>query len=261
MIASAREVYIINRLNELGIIDYKSIAAELLISEATVRRDFEKLAKQGKLRRVQGGAMRSGEDETGVTELTMRSKKSLNSAEKAAVAARAAEFVQDGECVFLDAGTSIAPIADHLAKKRVQVVTYSSLVLQRLAHSRCALFMVGGQYDAADNIFVGALAEKQLAEFRFDHAFIGCTGVDVKNDTVFVTEIKDLRMKQIAMENASRKYLLVDASKFNKRGLVRVCGLSVFDKVICSSYPDGEAPDNFIVAGMAAERRTDDEDK
>ena len=52
MIASARNLYILKRLNESGIVDYKSIAGELGVSEATVRRDFEKLESQGKLRRV-----------------------------------------------------------------------------------------------------------------------------------------------------------------------------------------------------------------
>ena len=56
MIASERKLYIMNCLNEKGIINLKEIARELAISEITVRRDFEKLEKEGKLKRVQGGA-------------------------------------------------------------------------------------------------------------------------------------------------------------------------------------------------------------
>ena len=53
MIASARSLYILRRLNEAGIVDYKSIASELGVSEATVRRDFEKLESQNIAKKVQ----------------------------------------------------------------------------------------------------------------------------------------------------------------------------------------------------------------
>lgn len=98
MIASARNLYILKRLNESGIVDYKGIAGELGVSEATVRRDFEKLEAQGKLRRVQGGAVRSdGADVSFDVELSIRAKNNINPREKLLVAQAAAETVQPGE--------------------------------------------------------------------------------------------------------------------------------------------------------------------
>ena len=52
MIASERALFIMRRINELGVVNLKDIAAQMGTSETTVRRDFEKLEKQGKLRRV-----------------------------------------------------------------------------------------------------------------------------------------------------------------------------------------------------------------
>ena len=60
MIASERALFIMRRINELGVVNLKDIAAQMGTSETTVRRDFEKLEKQGKLRRVQGGATTNG---------------------------------------------------------------------------------------------------------------------------------------------------------------------------------------------------------
>ena len=249
MIASARSMYILNRLNERGVIDYKSISMELNISEATVRRDFEKLEQQGKLKRVQGGAMHpTGGESQGEAELTMREKRALNNAEKLAVARAAAERVKEGECVFLDVGTSIAPLADLLYAKRVQLVTYSNLVLQRLADRRCELFVVGGKYNFIDGMFVGPVAESMLRMYHFDHAFIGCLGADIQLDTVFTTEMECMRMKQIAMECASSSYLLLDASKLQKRAVFRVAGLSEFDAVFCNRPAEPiRLPPNFVV--------------
>ena len=75
MIASERKLYIMNRLNEKGIINLKEIARELAISEITVRRDFEKLEKEGKLKRVQGGA--ALEEVLEDAELTMKERISI----------------------------------------------------------------------------------------------------------------------------------------------------------------------------------------
>lgn len=97
MIASARSLYILRRLNEAGIVDYKSIASELGVSEATVRRDFEKLESQGKLRRVRSGAVRNGDEEGEFdAELSIRAKNTLNTQEKLLVATAAAEVCSPG---------------------------------------------------------------------------------------------------------------------------------------------------------------------
>jgi DeoR/GlpR family transcriptional regulator of sugar metabolism len=253
MIASARSVYIINRLNESGIIDYKSIAAELEISEATVRRDFEKLENQGKLKRVQGGAMLSEnmDELLGKAELTMVTKRGLNSLEKLAAAKAAFSRVKDGECVFLDSGTSIEPLADLLITKKVQIVTYNSLVLHRLADIPAELFVIGGKYMPMDKMFVGPIAENMLRNYHFDHAFIGCSGLDLPSDTVFTTEMECMRMKQIAMSSASRNYLLVDASKLQKKGVFRFAGIGQFDTVYCCPPPANvKLPANFEVVDI-----------
>ena len=106
MIASERRLYIRRSLEEKGIISLKEIARELNIAEITVRRDFEKMEEDGLLKRVQGGAML--EDVTETAELTMERKGTINNAAKAIVAEYAAGLVKNGDCVFIDAGTSAA---------------------------------------------------------------------------------------------------------------------------------------------------------
>lgn len=252
MIASARNMYILNRLHECSIVDYKSIARELGVSEATIRRDFEKLEKNGKLRRVQGGAIWNDNlgAEYGV-ELSMRAKHTLNSDAKILVAKAAAQEVEDGDSVFLDMGTSIEPIAEILLNKAIRIVTNSNLVLQHAGPASLAkVYCVGGQFMPADHIFVGPMAENMLNDFGFNHAFIGCMGFNVVNNAAYVTDMESLRIKQIAMHNAKHNILLLDSSKENKIGLFRLAGLERFEKIFIED--DGTEhgyPDNFHVIG------------
>ena len=111
MLASERTRYIISQLSKKGIINLKDVAKELSISDATVRRDFEKLENEGKLKHVTGGATLSDNaDDHGSAELTMRAKKLINYDGKIRAARAASEQVNDGECIFIDGGTSAAAV-------------------------------------------------------------------------------------------------------------------------------------------------------
>lgn len=249
MIASARNLYILKRLNESGIVDYKSIAGELGVSEATVRRDFEKLESQGKLRRVQGGAVPSGTSGTGFdAELSIRAKNNLNTQEKQLVARVAAENVEPGECVYLDTGTSIAPLAQFLLAKPIRIVTCNNLVLQRVKpESRAEVFIPGGRFLPADQMIMGAIAESTLENFAFHRAFISCMGLSVEANTAYVTEMESMKIKQIAIKNSEKSYLLADSSKLQMVGLLRAAGLDAFEKVYLNGpRPRGEYPANMV---------------
>ncbi len=250
MIVTARHIYILERLNEQGLVDYKSIATELDISEATVRRDFEKLETQGKLKRVQGGAIGSEVEDALEVELTMESKHDLNSPEKQAIAREAAKLVKAGQCVFLDSGTTLVPLAKLLTKKDVQIVTYNSLILQNLFHTDANLIILGGQYSRPDSMFYGPIAEHSMKQFYFDHTFIGCSGVDLTSRIVFSTGMEERRMKRISMENSNKVSLLMDSSKFNKRGFLKVASFEDFNTIYCTLSKEKEnisLPDNFKI--------------
>ncbi len=249
MIASARNLYILRRLNEAGIVDYKSIASELGVSEATVRRDFERLESEGKLRRVRSGAVRSGDEEGEFdAELSVRSKNTVNTREKLLVATAAAQVVQSGESVFLDVGTSILPLASLLLAMPIRVVTNNHAVLQRVTpKSRAEVFSLGGQLMPADQMIVGTIAERTLENFAFDRAFIGCMGLDAENNTVYETDMEGMRLKEIAIKNARFSYLLADRSKLYKVGLFRFSGLDAFERVYLDGpRPNGKFADNVI---------------
>lgn len=240
MISSQRAMYILQQINQKGIINLKDVAKELNISEATVRRDFEKLEIQGRLKRVPGGAASSDDidDLLNHAELSMQEKTAINSEEKQRVAAAAAELVKEGDCIFLDGGTSIAPMTEILASKKIKIVTYSNLVLKRMRNPGADIFVVGGQYIPQYDMFVGAVAQEALARFHFDHAFIGCAGVNLEDGAVFTTEMESMKLKLLAMERSVKKHLLLDHSKLEKRGFLEFANLDYFDTVFCNESSD-----------------------
>lgn len=248
MIASQRSMYIMEQLAQKSVIDLKEIAKALNASESTIRRDIERLERQGKLKRVLGGAELTDTQDTSIVEWTMRQKHNLNAEAKRLVAARAAEFVKDGECVFIDGGTSLAPLIRLLSKRQVRIVTNNHLILREIINPEATIITIGGIYLPHFHMTVGALAEGMLSNFHFDHVFIGCSGVDIEKGMSYTSEIDTINIKRIAAEYAERKYLLIDASKLHFKAFCKCIPLDEFDLVLCNAIDEKvRLPENFLI--------------
>lgn len=252
MIASQRSIYIMEQLKKKSVIDLKEIAKAVNASESTIRRDIERLEKQGKLKRVLGGAELANlpAPDTDVAELTMamRQKSNMHMEEKLLVARRAVEFVKDGDCVFLDGGTSGACLMESLAQKRICLVTNNQLALQRAVNPVATIVSIGGIYLPHFNMTVGALAEGLLGNFHFNHAFITCSSVNLAEGMCYTSELDTIGIKRLATQYADNSYLLIDSSKLSFRAFCKCMPLDSFDRVLCDAVdPDVELPENFMI--------------
>ena len=223
-------------LHERRIVSLKEIAVELGISEITVRRDFEKLENAGKLKRVQGGA--ALEEYIDNAELSMKEKIPLHSQSKWVVAKRAAELVNEGDCVFLDSGTSVAQTIGFLVDKKIIIVTNSQLVLRKVVNPKAAIHVIGGLFLPHHCMNVGPEAQEALGKFRFDAAIFGCVGVE--NNMSYITTMDTLHIKEIAFANSAKNILLIDSSKLGKPSYLKFKELDAFDKIICDAPPDSK---------------------
>lgn len=253
MIASQRCLYIMDQLTQKSVIDLKEIARALSASESTVRRDIERLEKQGKLKRVLGGAERIDSANSGidVAELTMsaRQKTNMRAAEKRAVAERAVQFVHDGDFVFVDGGMSSVPVIKLLARMDVHLVTNNQLALQQLVNPAATIISVGGKYLPHFNMTAGVLAEDFIDKFRFDHAFITCSSVNLEENMCYTSETETIGLKVAATRYADSSYLLIDSGKLQFKAFCKCMPLSDFKYVICDA-PEAEyaLPGNFVIA-------------
>ena len=249
MLAPERSRYIISQLNSKGIINLKDVAKELNTSEATVRRDFEKLEKEGKLTRVTGGAKLNDSLDGGYNsnaELTMRAKKFLNYDAKVRSARAASETIKDGECVFIDGGTSTAVMAKYVEKRQIIIVTHSELFVQSISNPAAKVFLVGGEYLPHYGMNVGDLTRQMLSHFHFDRAFISCSSVDMNEGFAYTNELDTLAIKTFAIENSDRSFLLIDSSKLNKKGFCKLDSLANFEKIYCNECAElSKPPENF----------------
>lgn len=242
MLANQREKMILEELNGNGIVNVNEIAEKLGVSVMTIRRDLNKLEKMNKLKRVHGGAVLSDS-----YELTMTEKMILHYEEKRAICRKAAEVVEDGDCVFIDGGSTLEPMYEFLKDKNIRIVTNNDLIIRKVENSKASFVMIGGDYLPHYNMNVGTMALKQLANYSFDHCFIGCTGLNFEKGMAYTVEQETKDVKTEALANADKKYLLADSSKINVKAFVKITDLNEFDRIIIDKTDIDVSCDNLVL--------------
>lgn len=250
MLGKERILFLLNRLEEDNILNVKDIANELNISEATIRRDLNELEKQGKVKRIHGGAILEDHNQilSEQKEVKMKERFRIHYEEKSKVAHKASEQVKDGECIFLDGGTSLVPLIDTLQKRRIRIVTHNHLIVSKLKNPIAQVIVIGGDYHSKYAMSTGVMAVNALKEFQFDRCFIGCAGIDLNKDYSYTAEVETRELKNIAIENSKHSYLLIDSSKLGVNGFCKFKPLEAFDAIYCNQTETaGDFPENFIL--------------
>lgn len=250
MLQSQRFEKIEEFVNEKGIVNTKEMAVILGVTEKTIRLDFEEMEKIGKLIRVHGGAKSTKKKIVTTTDEKYMKERTERVAEKEAVCRRAASLVEDGSCVFLDGGSSIAPMVKYLKDRRIKIVTNSQLVVNAFDTGEAELFLIGGSYIPKYCMTTGPLAIAEIGRFNFDYTFISCLGADIDRNMIYTAEVETMAVKEAAIKVAVKNILLLDASKLYIKAFCSLISLKTFDMVICNSDASlnkSDLPGNFVL--------------
>ena len=139
-----RKQIILEKLNLVGEVDIKLLAAELDISEITMRRDLNQLAADGLLYRTHGGAMKV--DPLQVPHDFMN-KAAKNVEEKDKICRAAAKEINDGDIIFMDCGSTVFRLCQFIKSKRIKVITNSLPVIYELQNSLVSLKIICGEFN------------------------------------------------------------------------------------------------------------------
>lgn len=250
MLGKERILYLLDRLEKDNILNVKEIASELNISEATIRRDLTELEKQKKVKRIHGGAILADADQivSEQREIKMQDRFRIHYEEKRKICASASQLVKDGECIFLDGGTSLVPMIDTLQNRNIRIVTHNHLIVSKLKNPKAQIVVIGGDFVSKYAMSVGPLAINTLRQFQFDRCFIGCAGVDIEQNCSYTAEVETRELKNIAMANSKYSYLLIDSSKVGIKGFCKFKTLDSFDTIYCDQSGNmRDLPENFLL--------------
>jgi len=223
MLTEERHSMIIKAVSERSSVTIAELAEMLDVSASTVKRDLIILANEGKIIKVRGGAMSRNESFTSV-EKNVEEKASICTEEKMTIAKYAAELIENGDFVFLDAGTTTEKMIDYLNVKDVTFVTNGFIHAKKLARKGYKVFITGGEIKASTEAIVGAECVLTLKNYNFTKCFMGTNGISLTAG--FTTpDVNEARVKSAAIESSREVYVLADHSKFDEVSSATFAGL------------------------------------
>ena len=224
-------------LRDQGRVEVLELARMLRVSEHTVRRDLLALQKRGVLRRTHGGAVAI---DTARMDLATRSR--VLSATKEVVGRAAAAFVEPGQTLVLDAGTTPLAMARALTVRPLTVITSSLDVAAVFADDPgVEIAITGGAWQRSQRALWGAGAVEMLRQCRADWAVPGACAIDAGLGVTAPDEA-DAALKRAMVDCARRTLILGDRSKLGAVAPFRVAEWGrVHALVLEAPWPEGTA--------------------
>jgi DeoR family fructose operon transcriptional repressor len=200
------------------------------VSESTVRRDLKELENRNVLKRTHGGAVNFN---TVGFEPTYSEKEDKYKDEKERIAKRAAEFIEDGDSLIIDSGTTTQYLAYELSKfKDLTVVTNSINLIQKLsALQGINIISTGGMLRTNTMALAGPMAEKSLERIRVDKAFIGTNGLNLEAGLT-TPNMVEASIKQKMISVADQVFIMADHTKIGCVSFAKFGELSDIDACI-----------------------------
>lgn len=214
MLTEKRHSIILETVNRQHSVRLTELCEILNTSESTVRRDLAILNEKGLLTKVHGGAIAVGETFSPV-EYNMEEKSQLYTEEKTAIAKYAAALIEDGDFVFIDAGTTTEKMIDFLPEKKATFVTNGLFHAKKLAQKGFKVFVLAGELKLSTEAVVGTECVLALKNYNFTKSFLGANGVSLSCG-ITTPDPDEASIKTAVISSSKTAYVLADHSKFDK---------------------------------------------
>ncbi|WP_244611155.1 DeoR/GlpR family DNA-binding transcription regulator [Ensifer sp. M14] len=238
-------------LDHSGEMTVEDFADRLGVSRETVRRDLTRLDAMGKLRKFHGGARTASRGNAAIeAEDPFTQRMAQNTDAKKRIASAARRLVASGDSLFIDTGSTTVAMAEALvALHGLVVITNAPRIAAIVAGNPShKVFLIGGAYGVDAGESLGPLALEQIAKFRARHVILTVGAIDATSIMDF--DLQEAEVAKAMIERSDRITVLVDHSKFNRRGVFEVAPLSAIDSLVTDNRPDAALVEALTAAGI-----------
>jgi len=235
MLALERRNLILEKLQEEKRVVVSELSQQFTVSEETIRRDLEKLEKEGLATKSYGGAVLN---ESTTIDMPFNVRKKENVVGKQKIGELAAALIHDGEHIILDASSTAVFIARAIKdKENLTVITNSIEIIIELSDvSDWNIICSGGSLKEGYLALVGPQTAESLRIYNSEKAFFSCKGIDMEKGVTDGNEMFS-QAKQVMMKSSKESILAIDSSKFDKIAFSKLCDVNVIHTVITDKEP------------------------
>lgn len=249
MLAIERKNEILNKLRMEQRVLVSELAVHYGVTEETIRRDLDKLEKEGYATKTYGGAIWGNSTKTDLS-YTIRNKTNVEA--KTIIASLVSQMIQDGDHLMLDDSSTSLYIAKQLKeKKNLTIVTYSVEIVMELASVEgFTILSTGGQLKPDSLSFTGHQVAETLSRFHVDKAILSCKGIDPAAGITDSAESHAVAKKSM-IQNAREVLLVLDDSKLDKVSFVQIAPLEQLDRLVINQKPSQQWLDHLHSLGVS----------
>jgi len=244
-----RRQRLVRLLQERAGVKVPVLAACLNVSQGTIRNDLKALAEAGQISRVRGGAVVA--DGHRYANPSFAARVQVRAAAKARIAGRAAEMIEDGDSIILDASTTVFAMIPHLQRlHNLTIVTNGIEAGLALAKNTShTVILVGGVLRPDGTSVVGHLGTKILENLHVRTAFVSCSGFTPQAGLTEV-DIQEVLLKSRMIDCAERVVALIDSHKFGRLDLTSFASLAQVSHIVTDSDLDHPFLDELCAGGV-----------
>lgn len=230
MLANQRRDKIYELIQEDGSAKVVDLAKIFKVTEVTIRQDLEKLEKDGLIIKEHGGAfLKNIKDQ--VQSFSLGHQDNID--KKELIAKKCLEFIENGDSIILDSGSTTTEIAKHLKGfKNLMVITNAlNIALMLGAEPGIELVVTGGEFKPPTLSLTGQKAADFFKGLNAQKLFLATAGISLKSGLTYPS-ISDLVVKKAMIEAADTTYLVADSTKIGKSAFASLGALSLIDYII-----------------------------
>lgn len=230
MLANQRRDKIFELIQEDGSAKVINLAKIFKVTEVTIRQDLEKLEKDGLVIKEHGGAfLKDIRDQ--VQSFSLGHRENID--KKELIAKKCLEFINDGDSIILDSGSTTTEIAKNLKGfKNLTVITNAlNIALMLGVEPGIELIVTGGEFKPPTLSLTGQKSADFFKGINVQKLFLATAGISLKSGLTYPS-ISDLVVKKAMIEAADITYLVADSSKIGKSAFASLGALSLIDYII-----------------------------
>lgn len=234
MLAAERKNLILEKLQEEKKVVVSELSQLFDVSEETIRRDLDKLEKEGMCTKSYGGA--TLRENSGIDlPSAIRQKKNMDG--KKVIASILADMINPGEHIFFDASTTALSILEQLRDRELTVITNAvEVMLAASEDNDWKVISTGGTLFKQYMNLVGPLAMEGIESINADKAILSCKGIDLERGVTDANELIS-QVKQTMLRQANKVILAADYTKFDVIAFSHICNVVDLDMIVTDRKP------------------------
>jgi DeoR/GlpR family transcriptional regulator of sugar metabolism len=246
MLAEQRRSRLLDLVREQRFAALPALAELLAVSESTVRRDLEQLESLGCAQRIHGGVLYTG------TSPMMPHFEEAQSHEwllKKAVAAKAAELIEERDTILLDGGSTTYEVARSLLGKSLNVVTNSLPVANLFApDTKSDLVFLGGNICPRSGVARGPYTNQMLSMVRVRKTIFSVAGIN--EEGFYNNDLLLVETERAMMRAAEEVIVVADSTKIGRQSLSHLCPLNNVQHLVVDDGIDDVWREKIVAAGV-----------